>query len=179
MAKTVTKKKATTTAKKNPPAADKGDDLKDITDSFETKKMGEVTLKEFEITIKEFKEAKEAHDQAKLVTDKAKELVDFCGSRVMAIMQAFEKTSYKSTYGNVVRAKRFSYKTPKSEEERAAFFGFLKEKKLFDSMITVNSKALNSFCAKEVEAAIEAGDIDFTIPGLQEPTISETIALKR
>jgi hypothetical protein len=46
-------------------------------------------------------------------------------------------------------------------------------------MISVNSQTLNSFAKKELEAAKETGDIDFKIPGLGEPTLTEMIALRR
>lgn len=152
---------------------------KDVREAFDEKPMEDISLMEFEKAIQEYAEAKEEVERLGALKNKATEVMDMFESRVMSIMQAFNKTSYRSSYGLLVRSERWSWKTPKSDEEKDAFYGYLKEKGLFDTMISVNSQTLNSFAKKELEAAKELGDIDFTIPGLGEPTLTEMIALRR
>ena len=147
--------------------------------SFEEKPMADITMVEFEAFIKEFAEAKEKVDQLAYEKTKATEVMDMWESKVMSVMQQFNKTSYRSSYGLLVRSERWSWKTPKSDEDKQAFYGYLKSKGLFDTMISVNSQTLNSFAKKELELAKEEGDLDFKLPGLGEPTLNEMIALRR
>jgi hypothetical protein len=150
-----------------------------ITVAFDEKPMADISLMEFEKAIQEYAEAKEEVERLAGLKNKATEVMDMFESKVMSIMQAFNKTSYRSSYGLLVRSERWSWKTPKSDEEKDAFYGYLRAKGLFDTMISVNSQTLNSFAKKELEAAKETGDIDFKIPGLGEPTLTEMIALRR
>lgn len=62
----------------------------------------------------------------------------------------------------------YSAKTPKTPEDKQAFFGWLKEQGLFDSMITVNSQTLNSLYNRLRNDAIKKGDNFFTIDGITE-----------
>ena len=82
-------------------------------------------------------------------------------------------------YGTAYITKRLSYKVPKTLEEREAFFGHLKEKGLFEDMITVHSQTLNSWAKRELEVAAEMGADDFQIPGLGDPTYSESLGVKK
>ena len=152
---------------------------KDVTEAFEEKPMTDISLMEFEKAIQDYAEAKGEVERLGALKNKATEVMDMFESKVMSIMQAFQKTSYRSSYGLLVRSERWSWKTPKSDEDKEAFYGYLKEKGLFDTMISVNSQTLNSFAKKELDVAKEAGDIDFAIPGMGEPSLTEMIALRR
>lgn len=70
---------------------------------------------------------------------------------------------------------KLSVRVPCSEEEREAFFNYLRENGLFEQMISVNSRTLNSWYSAEMDAALENGDIDFKVPGLNN--VSEYIEL--
>ena len=50
------------------------------------------------------------------------------------------------------------------------FFAYLKDRGLFDSVITVNSQTLNKLYRTELEAAFGRGEIDFQFPGIEPPT---------
>jgi flavodoxin len=152
----------------------------DLTSNFETEKpMGQVSVQEIEVMIKDYKEQKEAVEQAEYEVGKLKEIQVNTEKKLLAFLNEFKKTSYKSTWGMVVKTGRWSWKTPKTEEARKNFFAYLKKKKVYDQLITVNSNTLNSFAKGELEAAKEAGDIDFEIPGLEEPNYTERVALRK
>ena len=87
--------------------------------------------------------------------------------------------SFKNEFGSFSKQARTSYKVPKTDEERRAFFEYLKEKGTYENMRTVNSMTLNAWAKQEFEAAALDGDMDFRIPGLDEPTISEYISMRK
>lgn len=72
---------------------------------------------------------------------------------------------------------RYTVSTPKDPEERKKFFGYLRAKGVFEDLITVNHQTLNSFWKEEREAS--NNDPDFTIPGIGEPTLFQTVALRK
>ena len=75
--------------------------------------------------------------------------------KIMASMEEaeIEKQHIKGV-GTVYRQQKFSWKVPKENEKREAFFGFLRDKGVFESMITVNSQTLNAFCKEELAQAV-------------------------
>ena len=72
---------------------------------------------------------------------------------------------------------------PATPEDKENFFSYLKEKGLFESLITVNSNTLNSFYMREWETVKEHGDpeeaMNFKIPGIQEPKLHEVISFRK
>jgi hypothetical protein len=88
-------------------------------------------------------------------------------------------TMFKSSVGTLSLSHRSSVKTPKDPDSRAAFFAYLKEKGIYDQMITVNSMTLNALYAKELDAAIARGEDDFQIPGISEVTLNEILSFRR
>lgn len=90
--------------------------------------------------------------------------------------------SFKSSHGLVVRSLRYSIKTPKSNEEKVAFFEWLNKEKgreVYWAMATVNSQTLNAFYKAEMEAAKEAGTFDFSIPGLGAPEAQPILSRRK
>lgn len=88
-------------------------------------------------------------------------------------------TSYAGPNGRVGITHRTSVKTPKSPASRELFFAYLKEKGLFDSMISVNSNTLNSLYKSELELSTSRGEPDFSIPGIDEVTLNQILTFKR
>jgi hypothetical protein len=86
--------------------------------------------------------------------------------RLATILESHGKSKYVSEHGTVSYKYVSTYKVPKDDDSRAAFFAHLREKGIYDSMITVNSRTLNSW-AKAEEAA-HPEDIDFQIPGIDK-----------
>jgi hypothetical protein len=91
--------------------------------------------------------------------------------KVLEILKECNLETFKCEYGTVTASERVSYTTPKEHAAREAFFTFLREKRVFDDMVTVNYATLNSWAKEEYEAAKARGDLGFTIPGLGAPTI--------
>lgn len=98
-------------------------------------------------------------------------------------LKELDKTSYKSNHGTVMRVEKWRVNLPQTPEAREEFFNWLKERGLFDQMISVNSNTLNSLYMKEWEVAKESPDptdaLTFSIPGIPEPKLHETVSLRR
>lgn len=65
------------------------------------------------------------------------------------------------------------WRVPQTQEDKAAFFDYLKQRGVFMDLVSVNSQTLNSFV--KAERTLSGGGDDFTLPGLSEPT--ETVRL--
>lgn len=138
-----------------------------------------------EITVKDMEELCEAIVAKRDESDKAaaaKKAIDDelfgLEQKAMSYLQQLELTSYKSKVCTVAHSVRYSFKTPKTPEQKAAFFEYLKQKGLYDTAVTVNSQWLNGFCKKEIEAETAAGNLLFEIPGLDAPSSNEYLSVR-
>ena len=94
-------------------------------------------------------------------------------------MNSQEMDSFKCAHGAFGISRRFTVTTPKSPEDKEAFFEYLRKKGEFDSMISVNSRTLASWYKEEVEAAKSRGEMDFVVPGLKDAGISEYLSVRK
>jgi hypothetical protein len=81
--------------------------------------------------------------------------------------------------GTISTVDKWSYKTPKTPEQKHLFFEYLKLKNVFEEIVSVNSQTLNAFAKREMEIARDEGKTDFSIPGLEEPTLYKTVSLRK
>jgi len=84
--------------------------------------------------------------------------------------------------GVVYRQKSFSVKVPKGLDQKEALFKWIEEHKgkdVLDTLLSINSQTLNSFYKAELEAAKEAGDYNFALPGIDTPEVYYTIGMKK
>jgi hypothetical protein len=126
--------------------------------------------------IAEMRVKEEELSRAKKEVTEALELEE---RKMMEMLEASGMTSYKSPFGQVVLAFRTSVKTPKLPEEREAFFQWLRDKGLYDTMISVNSNSLNSLYKNELEEARDRGEVDFSIPGISGVSITPQLRFSR
>ena len=94
-------------------------------------------------------------------------------------MNAENVASFKNEYGSFSVGARTSVKLPATPEDWSAFWQYLSVKDAEDALKTVNSAKLNAWYKEEFKIAQEEGNMDFSIPGLKEPTISEYISMRK
>lgn len=136
--------------------------------------------------MKEFMNKTENLWKIKLEVDRIKELktaaekeLSTAKWEVLKLMEELELDKQQVPgYGSCSISNRTSYKTPKTPEAKRALFNWISETKGKDvlaNMISINSATLNSFTKEEFANAMASEDFDFTIPGLEEPSISQDI----
>lgn len=138
-----------------------------------------VTTDDFKAQVATIKELRLAEDIISGQKKEASRMVEEAETKMLAMLEEAGLDSFRCELGNVGRTIRLSIKTPKSPEDRAAFFGYIKSKGLFDDMITVHSATLNSFYKDEFDQAKARGDADFKIPGLLEETMTPILWFRK
>jgi len=147
--------------------------------SDETVPMDSLTVKEFqqliELTFKHRGVVEEMQDAVDVESKKLEALKRKC----LAYLTQFGKSSEALPgVGTISMAKRLSISHPKEPEAKGAFFDFLKQKGIFEDMVTVNSQTLNSWYRQEFELAKDEGRL-IEIPGIGEPNYVETLSMKK
>jgi len=124
----------------------------------------------------------EKEEKAAILSACNKELDDL-EQEAVRILKEMGKTSYKSEHGTLTKTVKWSVTLPKTEADRAEFFAYLKEKGLFEGMVSVPSPTLNSFYMQEWEASKDPSDpmaaLDFRIPGISEPKSYEALSFRK
>jgi hypothetical protein len=100
-------------------------------------------------------------------------------NEMITLLVENQMKNYKAPCGLISLSHRTSVKTPKTPEDRAAFFEYLKQQGLYDSMISVNSLSLAALYKEEFKKAIDAGATDYEMPGIREVTINPSISFRR
>lgn len=97
--------------------------------------------------------------------------------KVIAALDATERKSYSTARARVTKVSRFQVSMPKDPESRAKFFDYLRERGVFENLVSVNYQTLNSFYKEQFEQAKDSGDIDFAIPGIGEARAFEYVTI--
>lgn len=125
--------------------------------------------------IVELEEDIEAH---KRVVKGLNEQLGLIENQAIEALTALNLTSVKHEKGTLILTTRFSVKNPATPEDKKAFYDYLKEKQLFENMVSVNSNSLNAWYKAEMEAAKQSGDFGFKVPGIAEPSAYQQVSLR-
>ena len=100
--------------------------------------------------------------------------------KIIHILDAHEMDKFSASgIGTISRHSRFSVKVPKTQEDREAFFSYLKGHGVFETMITVNSNTLNAWYKEEIEKASIEGKDDVNIPGLKDISTYDVLSWRK
>jgi hypothetical protein len=99
--------------------------------------------------------------------------------KILFVMEKTDKTSYQVGGAKLVRSQRATVPTPKTKEDKEALFNWLTERDLFWHYAGVNSQALNALYKAEREAAVEAQNLDFVMPGVGKESVVATLSIRR
>lgn len=97
-------------------------------------------------------------DLNKLLTPLANELI--------SVMDIMELKRFEGTHGKVNLITVDYVNNPQTEQDKEAFYNYLKDEGLFEQMVSVHHQKLNSFYKSKLEESEEAGT-EFHIPGLE------------
>lgn len=144
--------------------------------------IGDITLKDLENIIGNSYDIANQIDTVERETLKPlREKLDQLDAMIVEALTKAELTSFKSKHGTIVRSTRYSVQTPKTIEEKRAFFKWLNEKgpEVYWTYATVHSASLNSLYKTEMEVAKQEGNLDFKIPGIGEPTATPILSRRK
>ncbi len=85
-------------------------------------------------------------------------------------------------FGTISRVKKFSVRVPKDRESKKALFKYIHDTRgedVLENMLSINSATLNSFYKEERKEAIDRGDIDWCIPGIDEPEVYWQLGMRK
>ena len=129
----------------------------------------QLTVEQFEALLeKAYTLKQEAEEIGNKKKEKEEELAAL-NNVIIAEFERLDKTSYRSRSCDVIKVSRPTVTIPKDPAQKEAFFDYLKKKKIFEDLASINHNTLNAFYKAEFEAAVSSGNSDFSIPGLDEP----------
>lgn len=142
--------------------------------------MADVTVQELDTLLKAVLDKEDEIEKIKeVLTGHNKELGALQG-KCAAYLKDLSRRDYDSPYGRVKIKERWSITLPENEERKKELFEHLRTRGIFDKYATVNSRSLNSLYMKDWEVAKDRGEgLTFNMPGINAPTLFETIDFKR
>ncbi len=149
------------------------------TDWYEnTEKKSSVTLEQIESLGREIVNGRAEVEAAADVKKELEKKVVALEQKMLEVLHETGRHNFPLADGtNVYIHRRLAFTIPKTPEQRIEFFNYLRDKGVFDNMITVNHNTLNSYCKAEYEAAEGRGEL-VSIPGISAPTEFESIGVK-
>ena len=142
--------------------------------------MSTVTVKELEDLIQSIdeKETKISEIEAEQKVRKAETAKLLLTAYNYLVELNLEK--FPSKFGTLEVDDKSSVKVPKTVEDKALLWEWMREKGIFDAYATVNSRSLQSLFKAERDVAKRNGEdmVVWTIPGIEPPTTFKTAKLK-
>jgi hypothetical protein len=134
------------------------------------------SLAEINDMILELSKLENEADRIRGEAKKVNETIDEVKAKLMGILQDANLKTFKSNWGTITVAERFTVKFPKDDEGKKALKDYLQEKNIFDQMWGINYQSLNSWYKNEVEAAKQAGEY-IDVPSL-EPSVDYYLSFR-
>lgn len=100
--------------------------------------------------------------------------------KAVSYLLELERDKYQHPKGTLFIEEKWRFSLPKTDEAKAEFFSYLRERGLYDKYATVHATAYNSFCNAEWQIAQEEGrGFDFKLPGVPEPTLFRKLSTRK
>lgn len=137
-----------------------------------------ITVTELEVLGKVIRDKRAAIDEISRVRKEKEAELAATEAKMMEALHELGRKDFRLTDGTKIYIhRRLSYTVPKTPEARELFFAHLKEKGVFDSLITVHHVTLNTYCKANREEYIAKGVLPEPIPGIADPTETESIGV--
>ena len=145
-------------------------------DEASTEQEG-VTLEAMDGLIRELRAKRDEYDEKKAASSAAYKELEEIEARVINALAANKRSKYEvEGVASVSVSHKESYTTPKTNENKQKLFDYIKQAhgpQALMSMVSINSMTLNAWANKESEAGV------MVIPGLEAPTATETLSVRR
>jgi hypothetical protein len=152
------------------------DDINDWGMGEETP-VSTVTLQQMDDLVKQYAEARSKYDEAKAESNKAHAELQALEGQLVQTLSVNGKTSYNvDGVGSLSVVTLESYKTPKDAEAKKNLFKYIQQKygqESLTNMLSIHSATLNSWANQEAQSGV------MSIPGLDQPTVTESLRFRR
>lgn len=145
------------------------------------KPIDQVTMQELDVLGQLIFKQKKICEEQEQILDAAKQKLVRMQAKMISVLEKFGRSNY-SIPGNgmLIKSERLTVTLPKTPDDKEAFYNYLKEKNLFEDIVSVNSMTLNAFYKKEFDIACEEGRaVGFKIPGINEPKTITTLNVRK
>lgn len=150
-------------------------------EAFNAPEETELTVAQIDTAIKAYALLREDYEEKKDASTNAKNLMDKQEDVILEMLDKVGKKSFTlDGVGVVTKKTSFSVTTPKTNEDKALLFKWLKENLGADGFLayaSVNSASLNSLYNTMYEEA--TNKMEFKIDGVGEPTDRVTLSFRR
>lgn len=149
------------------------------TNEWEIELPNEVTLKDLnqfcENLVQLREEKEDINEQLKTVQEKITELEQ----KIILIMSEHALPNFKSSFGSISIRTIKSITQPAGIEKKLELFEYLRAQGIFEELVSVNSRTLSSWAAKEIEAKEKEGVFGWVPPGLSSPTEIKALSVRK
>lgn len=123
-----------------------------------------------------FEQKKEIENMEKELTMENVKLASL-EAKATAWLDELGREKYQHARGTISVRESWRFNLPASDDDKQAFFSWLRERGIFDKYATVNSNSYNSLLLAEWDIAKEEGrGMEFKIPGVPEPKFFRKLA---
>lgn len=145
------------------------------------KPIDQVTMQELDILGQMIFNQKNICEEAEKVVDTVKAQLVKMQAKMIAVLERFGRSNYSIPgAGTLIKTQRLTVTLPKTPEDKEQFFKYLRDRDIFDDIVSVNSMTLNAFYKKEFDIAAEEGRaVGFKIPGISEAKTIVTLNVRK
>lgn len=141
-----------------------------------------ISLHSMDKAVKSIRDLRDTYAKAKKLSDEAYEHVKRAEAELILMMEKSERSVYiVEGVGRVRISHEMSVQTPKTLDEKKAFFEWLAKNKgqdVADAYMSINSQSLNSLYNELQEEAASRGEI-LQVDGLGEPIARTKLSLTK
>lgn len=141
--------------------------------------MSETSLQSARDLVEELWAARKAQEAKRDELSEASAKVMELEHKLINVLDSAEMDRLDAESCYVLLGERTSVKMPKDNEERQAFFDYLRARGVYDELISVSSQTLNAFYRSELDLALQRGEVDFTIPGLNDVLVVPKLTVRK
>lgn len=156
--------------------------MTNLSDWNDEKPVAEISIEQMDNEIRKLRELKDQYSEASAKSKELNNVYKEQEHRVISLLQRAGKTRYVvEGVANINLQETLSVQTPKTPEQKQAFFNWLREEMGEDGYLTyatVNSNSLNSLYKQKVEEYGERGEV-LDIEGLEPPTSYVKLSLRK
>jgi hypothetical protein len=141
----------------------------------------EVSTAELDALASEYNKKRLEYEGAKAISNDLHAHMESAKFELIKLLQAAGKTKYEAEgVGKITLVEKLSVTTPKTLEDKAALFGWLKVKFGEDYLayLSINHQTLNSLYNQELKEVAELG-AEFNVPGLEPATTNTELRFSK